>query len=232
MHLPPSPPGVRPVRLSEPSRHGRIRFWIVYRPRVKKKPRLEAPRKRGGSMPERRSTAGPTRPGSDRWPLIPDPFSRSAASARRRGDRRSGRRRTGCGARPMPGCRPRHSADDPPVRGGRMAAQDRQGPLGGRGRHEGHQPALVGHVERVEPQQLARPGHRLATREWPLRPTRCPPGRPGRSRSAPRPVRRGSDRGGSAMSAPAASRAADQAGQRRTVALQGPFKLRALRGPT
>ena len=90
-----------------------------------------------------------------------------------------------------------------------------------------HQPALVGDVERVEAQQLARAGHRHRPPESPSPRFRRPRRRPGRSRSGRRPARRASDRGGSGS--PARRRAWPRPiRRRRAVALQGTFEPQPL----
>ena len=115
--------------------------------------------------------------------------------------------------------------------GGRMATHGLQHPLGGRRRHERHQPALVGHVERIEAQQFAGGGHRLGHRNGRFVDLDAHAGVQGDL------VQRGGQ--------PAAGQIAkamdvgaggehgfDQSGQRGTIALQRPLETAAPRGPT
>ena len=138
-------------------------------------------------------------------------LSRSAGAGRRRACRRCGCRRTTCSSTTMPS----GSAATSPMRV--APAPERVGPQGGQrgvgllGRDHRDDLALVGDVERVDAEQVARAGHRRRDRQQrlvehhgkvrrrgPARCTRCPPlpasgpaatASTARRRAGPRPAR-------------------------------------------
>ena len=94
-------------------------------------------------------------------------------------------------------------------------------------RHEGHQPPLVGHVERIEAQQLAGRGHRLGHRDGRLVDLDAHPGVQGDfvqcgGQPAAGQIAEAVDVG------PRGQHGLHQTGQRRTVAFQNAVELKPL----